>query len=69
MQTTDTYSRGHCFARLSWRVTKMTTREAIKALMLSPFYFKLDLAARKALIRELCDKAPAENIKAKISLK
>ena len=49
----------------------MTTREAIKALMLSPFYFKLDLAARKALIRELCDKAPAENIKAKakISLK
>ena len=44
----------------------MTTREAIKALMLSPFYFKLDLSARKALVREICDKAQAETGKTKI---
>ncbi|ADH86208.1 hypothetical protein DaAHT2_1513 [Desulfurivibrio alkaliphilus AHT 2] len=30
----------------------MTTREAIKILMLSPFYFRLDSAARKLLIAE-----------------
>ena len=30
----------------------MTAREAIKVLMLSPFYFRLDTAARKALIAE-----------------
>ena len=30
----------------------MTLREAVKILMLSPFYFKLDLADRKALLKE-----------------
>lgn len=38
----------------------MTIKEAIKVLMLSPFYFKLDLAARKALIREVCQEANQE---------
>ena len=32
----------------------MTSREAIKVLMMSPFYFKLDLAARMALVKEFC---------------
>lgn len=32
----------------------MTYREAIKVLMLSPFYFKLDLETRKTLIKEFC---------------
>lgn len=32
----------------------MTARQAIKVLMMSPFYFKLDLAARMALIKEFC---------------
>jgi len=32
----------------------MTSREAIKVLMLSPFYFNLDLPARKALVKEFC---------------
>ncbi len=30
----------------------MTCREALKVLMLSPFYFKLDLAARLELLNE-----------------
>ncbi|HIJ78686.1 MAG: hypothetical protein OEY01_06120 [Desulfobulbaceae bacterium] len=34
--------------------TSEATRKAIRILMLSPFYFKLDLAARQALIREFC---------------
>jgi hypothetical protein len=29
-------------------------REAVRILMLSPFYFKLSLADRKALIQEFC---------------
>lgn len=32
----------------------MTHRQAIKVLMMSPFYFTLDLPARKILIREFC---------------
>jgi hypothetical protein len=32
----------------------ITPREAIRILMLSPLYFRLDLEARKALIREFC---------------
>lgn len=32
----------------------MTYREAIKVLMLSPFYFRLDLESRKTLIKEFC---------------
>ena len=32
----------------------MTNREAIKVLMLSPFYFKLDLQTRKMLVKEFC---------------
>ena len=32
----------------------MTARQAIKVLMMSPFYFKLDLAARMTLIKEFC---------------
>lgn len=30
----------------------MTYQEAVRILMMSPFYFKLDLRARKALIKE-----------------
>jgi len=41
----------------------MTKKEAIKALILSPFYFRLDLAARKALIREFCGQAKQESEK------
>lgn len=33
----------------------MTSRQAIKILMMSPFYFKLPLAARINLIKEFCD--------------
>lgn len=33
----------------------MTYQEAISILMLSPLYFRLDLAARKILIKEFCD--------------
>lgn len=33
----------------------MTSREAVRVLMLSPFYFKLDLVTRKTLIKEFCD--------------
>ncbi len=33
----------------------MTTREAIRILMLSPFYFKLDPVHRKKLIKEYCE--------------
>lgn len=32
----------------------MITRAAIRILMLSPFYFRLDLLARKILIQEFC---------------
>jgi hypothetical protein len=32
----------------------MTPREAIKILMLSPLYFRLDLEARKVLVQEFC---------------
>ena len=32
----------------------MTTKEAIKILMLSPFYFRIELADRKRLILEFC---------------
>jgi len=32
----------------------MTSRQAIKVLMMSPFYFKLDLCARMALVKEFC---------------
>lgn len=32
----------------------MTNREAIRVLMMSPIYFKLDLTARMALIKEFC---------------
>ena len=34
--------------------TRDANRKAIRILMLSPFYFKLDLQARQALIREFC---------------
>ncbi len=33
----------------------MTPQEAIRILMLSPIYFRLDLPARKELIQEFCD--------------
>ena len=32
----------------------MTSREAIKVLMMSPFYFKLDLSDRMVLVKEFC---------------
>lgn len=35
-------------------VNKMTSREAIKILMLSPFYFKIDLTNRKLLVKNFC---------------
>jgi hypothetical protein len=34
---------------------KMTPREAIRILMLSPFYFRLPPKNRRQLIREFCD--------------
>ncbi len=33
----------------------MTTREAIRILMLSPFYFRLTPEGRKQLIKEYCE--------------
>ena len=39
----------------------MTKKEAIKALILSPFYFRLDLESRRALIREMCGLPTQEN--------
>ena len=35
-------------------VTTMTLKEAIRILMMSPFYFRLDLKARQVLVREFC---------------
>jgi hypothetical protein len=35
-------------------ISNKNLREAIRILMLSPFYFKLALADRKVLIREFC---------------
>ena len=32
----------------------MNRKDAIKILMESPFYFRLNLVARKTLIREFC---------------
>lgn len=32
----------------------MTAKQAIRILMLSPCYWRLDLAARKQLVREYC---------------
>jgi len=32
----------------------MTPQRAIQILMQSPFYFKLELAARKLLVKEFC---------------
>lgn len=36
------------------KVTAMTQQKAIRILMQSPFYFKLELVARKVLIKEFC---------------
>jgi hypothetical protein len=32
----------------------MTPREAIRILMLSPFYFRLEIPCRKQLVKEFC---------------
>jgi hypothetical protein len=32
----------------------MTRKEAVKILMNSPFYFRIDLRARKILVQEFC---------------
>ncbi len=32
----------------------MSSREALQILMLSPFYFRMDLKARKDMLREFC---------------
>ena len=32
----------------------MSPQEAVKILMNSPFYFRLDLEARKKLVKEFC---------------
>ena len=34
------------------RVNPMTYQQAVRILMMSPFYFKLDLKARKTLVKE-----------------
>ena len=34
--------------------TAMTPRQAIRVLMLSPIYFRLDVAARRKLVKEFC---------------
>jgi predicted HTH domain antitoxin len=34
----------------------LTLREAVRLLMLSPFYFKLALAERKILLYEFCSR-------------
>jgi len=36
------------------RRKKMTRKMAVQVLMLSPLYFKLELASRNLLIKELC---------------
>ncbi|MBU0479781.1 MAG: hypothetical protein KKG47_01640 [Proteobacteria bacterium] len=33
----------------------MDLREAVKVLMLSPMYFRMDLKARMILVREFCE--------------
>lgn len=33
----------------------MSRQEAVKILMLSPFYFRMSLSDRKELIREFCN--------------
>lgn len=40
----------------------MTPRQAIKILMLSPIYFRLDLPARKILVYEFCAMYDAERV-------
>ena len=42
------------FLKLTMEGKAMTYREALKVLMMSPFYFKLDLATRKTLLKEFC---------------
>lgn len=32
----------------------MTLREAIRVLMQSPFYFRMELSSRKVLVKEFC---------------
>lgn len=34
--------------------TRQSIRQAISVLMMSPLYFRLDLAARQQLIKEFC---------------
>jgi len=44
----------------------MTQQEAIRVLMQSPFYFRLDIKARKILIQEfciLCTECPSQAIR------
>jgi hypothetical protein len=36
------------------RRNAMTPRQAIRVLMLSPIYFRLDVAARRKLVYEFC---------------
>lgn len=35
-------------------ITRQCLRKAINVLMMSPLYFRLDLAARQQLIKEFC---------------
>ena len=35
-------------------ITKQCVRQAIRVLMMSPLYFRLDLISRLQLIREFC---------------
>lgn len=48
-------------------MTTMTSRkcirQAISVLMMSPFYFRLDLAARQQLIKEFCQAYFAEPVR------
>ena len=52
---TDKFSKGT--AKINYSPQKgnaMTPKEAIRVLMLSPFYYKLDLSSRMLLVREFC---------------
>jgi hypothetical protein len=42
---------------------KMSAREAIRILMLSPIYWRLDMPARKVLVREYCEAFANSRIK------
>lgn len=44
-------------------ITRQSIRQAISVLMMSPLYFRLDLAARQKLIIEFCQIYLAEPVR------